>query len=452
MGQKNQENIITTGIVLSGTFLVMLNQQLLSPALPAVMKDFEVSAASVQWLQSAYALIIALLVPLSAFFLGRFTTRRLFCGSLLLFFTGSAVCVFSPVFGGVLAGRMIQACSAGVLMPMCITVLMLSFPKEKRGTAMGVTTLIMGAAPALGPALSGIFVDSFGWRAVFVLSSALSLLIFITGIVFLRNFEGFHRSSFDVISVVLSSLGLLGILYGLSTFSEEGKRFAAVVMIAAGLVILAFFVKRQMSLGEPLLNVGTLKVAHFRISAIAPAFMQAVLYGSMVLMPIFIQNILGCSAVVSGLVMIPGAVLCAITGYISGRIFDRCGVRVLAMTGSVLFAAGSICFALLPGSVHVSVVAAAYTLMAVSMQFVVTPLKTWGLNSLPDEQISHGTPIQNTFVSVGGSLGTAAVVSIGALAGTGPKAEYMQVHLGFCVMAVFALIYFVIISLFVKDR
>lgn len=444
--EKTGSNILLVGIILSGTFLVMLNQQLLSPALPAVMAALCVNATTVQWLQSAYALIIALMVPLSAFFLGRFTTRKLFGGSLILFFAGSLTCAFAPVFGAVLAGRMLQACAAGVLMPMCITMLMLSFPKEKRGTAMGVSSLVMSVAPALGPALSGIFVDNFSWRAIFVLSALLALVIFIVGMAALRDFEGFEKSTFDLPSVILSSLGLLGILYGLSTFSEPERRIMSVIMIAVGLVIIAFFARRQLKLDRPLLNVGTLKTVPFRVSAIAPAFMQAVLYGAMVLMPIFIQNVLGCSATVSGLTMMPGAILGAVIAYVSGRLFDRYGVRTLAMTGSVLLAASCIGFALLPENVPVVPVVCAYTILSVSMQFVVTPLKTWGLNSLDNAMVPHGTPIQNTFVSVGGSLGTATVVSIGALA----SSQYMQVHLGFICMAVFAVIYLLIIAIFVR--
>ena len=434
-------------VVLSGTFLVMLNQQLLSPALPAVMADLQVSATTVQWLQSAYALIIALLVPLSAFFLGRFSTRRLFLGALGVFLCGSLVCAFAGAFPMVLAGRMLQACAAGVLNPMCITILMLSFPKERRGTAMGVTSLVMSIAPILGPALSGAFVDRFQWRAVFVLSGALAAVIFAVGLLVLKNFEGFQKSVFDAPSVALSSLGLLGILYGLSTFSEPEKRIPAVGLILAGMVILAFFARRQRGLDTPLLDVGTLAVRQFRVSALAPAFMQAVMYGATILLPIYLQTVLGESATVSGLVMMPGAALGALAAYLSGRLFDRYGVRVLAVSGSVLFMLSGFGFAALPEDGRAWMAAAVYTVMIVSVQLIVSPLKTWGLNSLDNPRIPHGIPIQNTFVSVGGSLGTAAVVSIGALAGS----RYQQAHLGFLCMAVFAVLYTAVIVGFVRD-
>ncbi|MDO4177334.1 MAG: DHA2 family efflux MFS transporter permease subunit [Bacillota bacterium] len=448
MTSNNTKAKLNIAIILSGTFLVMLNQQLLSPALPAIMDEMGVGATTVQWLQSAYAMIIAILVPLSAFFLGKLSTRKLFILALVIFGIGSLLCALAPAFGVILAGRMIQACSAGVLLPMCITMLMLSFPKEKRGTAMGVSSLVMGVAPALGPALSGIFVDHFSWRAIFILGSVLAAIVILLAVAVLKNMEGFEKSSFDLPSVILSSLGLLGILYGLSTFSEPGKRLMSVGVIVAGIIILTGFARRQMRLQKPLLNVRTLGTRCFRVSAIAPGFMQAVLYGSMVLMPIYIQNVLGESATVSGLVLMPGAILGAVVAYISGRLFDRHGVRRLALTGGAMLAISGIGLALLPEVALLIPVVCAYALLAVSMQVVVTPLKTWGLNSLDNSLVPHGTPIQNTFVSVGGSLGTAMVVSIGALAGS----QYMQVHLGFICMAVFALAYFLMMVVFVKEK
>lgn len=332
----NSKQMTIVGILLSGTLLAVLNQTLLSPALPVIMNDMAVDAPTVQWLTSGYSLVEAVIIPLSAYFIGRFSTRALFIGGVSLFTIGSFLAAIAPVFGVLLLGRMFQAAATGIVMPMVFTVILLIFPRERRGSAMGLVGLIIGFAPAIGPSLSGVLVDSVGWRFLFIIVTILGALIVLTATAKLKNYGNFEATSFDKISVVLCSLGLLAILYGLSSITSTDQVLLCALLILAGIVLMFFFVRRQLKLKVPLLRVEVLRTRDFAVNATLVACFQAALVGTGVLLPIYVQNILGYSALQTGLVMLPGAVLGAIIGFIAGRLFDRYGARKIIVPGSFL--------------------------------------------------------------------------------------------------------------------
>ena len=254
---RNQ--VVIVAILLAGATLVVLNQTLLSPAYPSIMADLQADATTVQWLTSAYSLVEAIAIPLSAFLIGRFPTRKLFIAGVSVFALGSLMAAFSPFFGILLLGRIFQAAATGVVMPMVFTVILLIFPREKRGSAMGIVSLVIGFAPAVGPSLSGLLVESVGWRSLFMLVTALAVLIVVLAIVFLKSYGEFEPTSFDKPSVALCSLGLLGLLYGLATITSATNIAIPIALIVAGAILLTFFVRRQLRLEVPLLKVDVLK-------------------------------------------------------------------------------------------------------------------------------------------------------------------------------------------------
>ena len=208
MGLTRQQ-FSMVAVLLLGALLAVLNQTLLTPALPTIMEHLDVNATTVQWLTSGYSLVEAVIIPLNAFLLGRFPTRRLFVGGMALFAAGSGLCAAAPSFAWLFIGRICQASATGVLMPTVFTLIILIFPRESRGSAMGIIGLIVSFAPAVGPSISGVLVDSIGWRALFVLVTALALLIVITSALTLKNFEGFDKTSFDLVSIALLACGMV---------------------------------------------------------------------------------------------------------------------------------------------------------------------------------------------------------------------------------------------------
>lgn len=444
--------------LLAGCLLVVLNQTLLSPALPSIMADLNVDATTAQWLTSGYSLVEAVVIPLSAYLMGRFATRTLFMGGLCVFACGSLLATLAPNFGFLLAGRMLQALCTGIVMPMTTTLMLLMFPRERRGTAMGVVGLIIGFAPALGPSVSGLLVDSIGWRALFAIVFALTVAVIALAGAFLYNKEGFQRTTFDVPSVVLSSLGLVSLLYGLSSFSSSSNLALTAALILVGACLVALFVVRQLKLEQPMLRVGILATPNYRVAVICIFIIEMALMGMGVIMPLYIQGVLGYGATVSGVSMLPGAVLGAVAGVFAGRLFDRFGVRKVAIPGFVVVLFGALGLTMYGVDTSIVFVGVAYTFLSVGMQFAMTPINTWGVNSLDNEVVQHAQSLSNTLNQVAGSFGTAVLVSLSALGPRlAPEAGALEqtmagYHLSICVTAALLLLAFVVVCVFVRAK
>ena len=401
-------------MLLAGCLLVVLNYTLLAPALPVIMREMSVSETTVQWLTSVYAMVEAIIIPLNAFLLGRFSTRKLFAGAFVLFTLASLLAAVAPTFPLLLSARVMQAMATGVAMPMVWTLLLLMAPKENRGVLMGFVGMVISFAPAIGPPAAGALIDALGWRFLFFIVSAISVVVIALTLALLKNREGFERTSFDVPSIALSSLGMFGLLYGLSTCTTSQTPWLSVLLMVAGVALLWAFVRRQRVLLVPMLRVETLRTRRFRNAIIVCCLLEAALIAIDVLLPLFLQNSLGQTPTVTGLVMAPAALAGAVTGVVAGRIFDKRGVRRIVLVGAVLLESSAVALCLCGSDVWVVVVAGIYCVETVGWQCVSTPSNTWGINSLPNEVIQHGNAVMSTLMQVGASFGTAAIVSLTA--------------------------------------
>ncbi len=410
---RQQTNMVT--VLLAGAFLVVLNQTLLTPALPTIMDNLQVSATTVQWLTSGYALVEAVVIPLNAYLIGRFSTRKLFIGGMALFAGGTALCAVAPSFVLLLLGRILQACATGVVMPMVFALILLIFPRENRGVGMGLVGLIISFAPAVGPSVSGLLVDGVGWRALFVLVVLLALCVVGTALAALKKFEGFERTTFDMLSVILVAVGMVCLLYGISTSTSSAHIAVPLVLIVVGLGIIVLFFRRQLCLHNPILDVRVFSHREFLIISIVILFLEGVLIGGSVLFPLYIQSALQASATVSGLIMLPGALLGAFFGLLAGKLFDKYGVRIISVMGAIVLLVGGILYVLLGDATPLWIACIAYTVVCLGTQSLITPINTWGINALPNEDLPHGNAIISTIEQIGSSLGTAFVVSLTAL-------------------------------------
>ena len=449
---------LMVAVLLSGALLTVLNLTVLSPALPSIMADMNVDATTVQWLSSGYGLIEAIVIPLSAWLLGRFRTRQLFIGGELIFAAGSLIATFAPSFAFLLLGRMMQAAATGIVMTMTMTLNVLIFPREKRGTAMGIIGLIIGFAPAIGPSLGGIISDSIGWRALFAMVVLLTLFVILFASRVLKDFEGFERTKFDIPSVILSSIGLFSFLYGISTVTSTDNPFISVTLLIVGAASIFAFVYRQKLLKVPFLRVSVLKTRRYRTGVITVVCLQAALIGSNVIFPLFFQQVLGQSATVSGLIMLPGAVLGALCGFLSGRLFDRVGIRPLALIGAVFIFIAALLLCLLGIETPLIIVVVTSTIFGFSIQMLSTPINTWGLNSLDNNVIQHANAVSNTINQVAGSFGTALIVSLSALSAiTVPETEALEqvatgYHYSFIGSATLLIIACIVVIFFVRNK
>lgn len=410
-----RKQLVMLGILISGTFITILNQTLVTPALPTIMVEMSVDASTVQWLTTGFTLVNAIMIPITAYLTDRFDTRSLFIVSMVAFSVGSLLAGWGPSFAVLLAGRIVQAAGAGVLMPMVMTVMLLTFPVERRGMAMGWFGVIIAFAPAIGPTVAGIVIDNASWHFMFFAVAALAIIDTVLAIVFLHKVKEGNREvpPLDKPSVVLSTLGFGGALYGFSAIGSYGLSLQAVVPLVLGGAILVVFFRRQLKLETPMLRVDVLKNRRFTVGTVIAMIIQAAIMANAILIPIYVQDLCGQSATVSGLVMLPGAIIMGVMGPIAGRIFDKRGPRIMTITGTVILAIATLYLSLfLTTSTSMLVLCIIIAIRNFAMTLVNMPITTWGMNALDNKVVNHGNAVNNTLRQMSGSLGTAVMTSV----------------------------------------
>lgn len=408
--------MLIIGIMLSGAFIAVLNQTVLSPALPSIMRDMQITAVEGQWLTTAFMLVNGIMIPITAYLINRFTTRQIFLSSMILFTAGTALAGLAKVFWLLLAARILQAMAAGVLMPMIQTVLLLLFPKEKRGSAMGMVGIVIAFAPAVGPTLAGWLIDAWGWNSIFLAIAPLAAIDVLFAIGFLKNVGETQKISLDYRSVVYSTLGFGGLLYGFSSAGTYGWMHPLTWgPLLVGAFFLILFVRRQLREETPLLELRVLKNKIFSYATIIAMIINASLIAGTIITPIYLQNVLHFTALQSGLIMLPGAVIMGIMSPITGVLFDRFGPRAIAITGLSIMTFFSSFFVFVDETWAFLPLCLIYTVRMFGMSLVNMPLTTWGLNALENNMIAHGSAIINTARQIAGSIGTAVLITIMAM-------------------------------------
>ncbi|RNF38428.1 MDR family MFS transporter [Planococcus salinus] len=401
-------------ILFTGAFVAIFNQTLLNIALPEIMADLKIEAPTAQWLVTGYMLVNGILIPASAYFIQRYSNRAIFIVAMSLFSFGTLLAGVAPVFEVLLAGRMIQASGSALMMPLLMNVMLAAFPIEKRGQAMGVFGLVMVVAPAIGPTLSGFIVEHYSWRILFFIVLPIALIPLGLGIFKLKNLTFQNRElSLDKFSLVLSSLGFGGILYGFSSAGTMGWGNPYVYgTIIIGIVSLTLFVLRQLKLKEPLLEFRIYKYPMFALSSVISVVLSMAMFSAMILMPIYVQTIKGISPIGSGLLMLPGALVMGFMSPVTGRLFDRFGAKVLAIPGLSLVVITTYLFSQLSMDTSYFNIMAIYTARMFGISMVMMPVMTNGLNTLPMKSYPHGTAVNNTLQQVSGAIGSAFLITI----------------------------------------
>lgn len=329
-----RREILVLAIVIAGAFIAILNQTVLSPALPKLMEDFQITAGTAKWVTTIYLLVNGIMVPVTAFLIDRYPTRKLFIVSLLSFIAGTVLTGSAPNFGLLIIGRILQAIGAGVQLPLVAVIPMIIFPVEKHGTAMGMTGIVMSCAPAVGPVVAGWIIDAFGWRMMFWSILPLAVILLVVSFIFLTNVGELKHPHLDIFSVVLSTLAFGGLLYGFSNASNMGWVSPLVILpLIIGAVALVWFTRRQFHIKEPLLELRVLKTPKFAYSAIIVTVINSALSAGSIVLPLYLQNVLGLSAFQTGMLMMPGAAASIIVSPLSGMLFDKFGPRVISIVG-----------------------------------------------------------------------------------------------------------------------
>lgn len=428
IAKQTTDNLRPVPILLSfliAGFVGLFSETALNMALGNLMEEFGAAPPTIQWLTTGYLLTLAILIPISAFLIQTFTTRKLFVASLCFSIAGTIVAALAPMFSVLLLGRIIQAIGTGILIPLMFNTVLLIFPINKRGTVMGLMGLVMMAAPATGPAFAGLLIEKLSWHWIFWMTLPLLGTALLAGFFYVQNVSELTKPKIDVLSIILSTFGFGGIVYGFSAAGEKGWGDSIVMLsIGLGVVVLGLFAVRQLKLETPMLDLRTFRYPMFTLGLLSVFMTFMIILSSAILFPLYLQMGLGLTALSAGLILLPGGIVNGIMSPITGRLFDMFGPKWLITPGYVLMLVMLWQLAHVTTATSTMTIILLHTFLFIGVSLVMMPSQTNGLNELPRKLYPDGTALLNTLQQVSGAVGTAVAITIMA---AGQKAYALNV-------------------------
>lgn len=410
---SNQTKKLLLIVMITGCFFSTLNQTLLNVALSDLMTIFNVTPTTIQWLATGFMLVNGVLVPITAFLMKRFSTRQLFISSMLFLLIGSIISACAMNFGVLLAGRMIQAVGAGIIIPLMMTVIVFLYPQEQRGAVMGKVGFAIIFAPAIAPTLAGFIVEYMSWRWLFIGLIPFVAIIILLAYKYLFNVAEATKVKLDGLSVIYSTIGFGLLLFGFSSAGSRGwGDWLVVTAIGLGMVVTLIFCQRQQVSNDPLLNLSVFRYKMFSMTTIVNIAITILMYADLILLPIYLQDGRGFTALEAGLLLLPGAIINAVLSPITGKLFDKYGAKPLFIVGMSLIALSMWAVIDLTSSTSYVYLLVRTIILRIGLAFITMPLNTAALNALPRELASHGSAVNNTVRQLAGAIGTAVIVTI----------------------------------------
>lgn len=385
----------------------------LATALPSMIQDFHISLTTGQWLTSGYSLAMGIMMPLTAFLINRFPTRHLYLTAIICFIAGLLLCVIAPNFPVLMCGRILQASGNGILTSMAQVILLTIFPMEQRGSVMGWYGLSVGAAPVIAPTLAGMLVDSFGWRMIFYVSIAIMTLSLIFALIVFANVLDTVKNKFDVLSFIISAFAFGGITLGIGNIgSYPFISIQVLLFLCIGIVAAILFVYRQLHLDTPFLELRILRNKSYALSVIGSMILYLIMMGSSTILPLYVQTIMKQTATISGLVTLPGSLVMAIISPFAGKIYDKVGMKILFVIGSICMGISNIAMSFITMNTPLIFPAICNAIRCAAIGCLMMPFITWGTSRIEKSKTAHATALLTSLRTVSGALGTAIFVGI----------------------------------------
>lgn len=409
-------------VLLAAAFMAILNETVMSVAIPVVKADLNISAATAGWLTTAFLLTMAVVIPVTGFLIASVRFRTLFAISQGLFVVGTLIGAFAPGFAIVLLARVVQASGTAVLLPLLMTTVLNVVPEHERGRMMGRMSIVIAVAPAIGPTFSGLILEiaNNNWHALFDTMLPLGLIVLVVGVILVPSIEENSAKPIDILSVFLSAGAFGPLVYALS---RVGAEFSLIdgILCAAGIVLLVLFIMRQRRLAprnRALLDLRTFRTKSFTLSTTILTFGFMLMFGVIIILPLYL-NLRGVDVKTIGLIVMPGPLIMGLMGPTVGRLFDTYGPRPLAIPGSIVLALGLFGLGFISASTPLWWIVACHIVFEIGLGLLFTPLFTFGLGDLPKNLYPDGSAILNTLQQVAGAVGTALFVALSTVIAAG---------------------------------
>ncbi len=405
----NAKGIIAV-LVLSA-FIATFNETILNVALSNIMEDFNISSGTAQWIITGYMIITSVMVPITAFLIESFRTKQIFFGAMTLLLIGTILCAISNSFPMLLISRMVQAAGTGMMIPIMMNTVLIVSPKEKIGSYMSICICAITLGPAFSPTISGIMLQYFSWHVLFIALIPILILITILGACTLSDVSKLTYPKLDFISVILSTLGLASLIYGINIISS-GNIKAITISLLLGIILIGTFVVRQGKLKEPMLNLTPLKQPDFVMGVLLIMISMMTVFTMNVMLPMYMEGSLGVSSFIAALALLP-AVLCnGVLTTIAGKIYDKKGIKVLAPSGLIVATIFVFLLSRAESSTPLTFIIVVYALVYMGVAFVMSPTQTYSLSNLSKEYYPHGVAIVNTLQQVSAAIGSSLFIGI----------------------------------------
>jgi EmrB/QacA subfamily drug resistance transporter len=419
-----RRTLIFINLIISGIASSILSTAM-TTALPNVISYFGITTSSGQWMTSGYSLAMGIVMPLTAFLITRFPTKKLYISGIGIFLIGLVLSIFAGDFRIMMAGRILQACGNGVLLSVAQVTILCVYPVDKKGTMMGFYGLATTAAPVIAPTIAGLMIDAFGWKSIFYVVLVVMVISFVMACIVFEDVLELQDKKFDFLSFAESIFAFGGITLGIGNITSYGlMSVSAGVPLIVGIIGSICFVHRQLQSDTPFLDIRILQNRQYRISVISSMLLYFTMMGSSVLMPLYVQTVMGYSAVISGLVTLPGSLATALVSPFAGRMYDKMGIRKIFIAGSICLVLSNVGMALINRGTPLVAAAVFNVIRNVSIGSLMMPLLTWGTSCVKSDRLADASSLLTSFRTISGSIGSAVFVGIMTTVGSASVVSY----------------------------
>jgi EmrB/QacA subfamily drug resistance transporter len=404
-------------VVILGIIMSVLDTTIVNVALHDLSSDLNTSLSGIQWVVTGYLLSLAAVIPITGWAVRRYSARRLYLIALVVFTVGSALCGLAQTSQELIAFRVLQGVGGGMLTPIGQMILVKAAGPRNLPKVMSLVGVPIVIAPIFGPTLGGLLVQSVGWQWIFEVNVPVGALALALAFKLLPRDEAAgseQAGRLDVLGLVLAAVGVVGITYGLSESESSGSLLSHSVLIPVilGIVLLVTFVYRSQRIAHPLLDLSLFRNRAYSAASVVTFCLGAALFGAMILMPLYFQDVLGDSALKTGLLLIPQGLGGGLGMLLSGRLTERFGAGRTALAGGVIMAAATIPFVTVTATTPYALLAVAMIVRGVGVGLALMPAMTAAFSVLTKEQVNDASPQLTVLQRVGGSLGTAIIAVI----------------------------------------